>query len=171
MKKIILMPILLLSITMLPIYTLNEVVAATQPTPGEQCSTPTQFITITAGPGIKYDKDKLEVDRATCVQITLINKDSAIHDFTIDIVAGDEGIASVYIYVDLGETGTFNVTTPDIDKTFTFYCWQPGHRAAGMEGKFIVGKGSSEDDAPSFGFWITFVTFMSTGVIISRKRR
>ncbi|OLS28409.1 MAG: hypothetical protein HeimC2_07550 [Candidatus Heimdallarchaeota archaeon LC_2] len=170
MKKLLLIPILIASLTVLPSFTFNGVHAQVQPISGDECSTPTQFITIAAGPGIIYDTDKLELEKATCVKITLINKDIQFHDFTIDFVAGDEGITSVYILLDAGETASFSVLTPDVDVTFTYYCNQPGHRDGGMEGKFNVGEGSSEDDSPAFGFWITIMAFSLIVSLIVKKR-
>lgn len=142
------------------------------PVAGTECSTPTLEVTIKSQPGLKFDKDKIEVPRATCVKITLINEDLDIeHDFTVDGKSGDSGIEEVYIPVTGGVTASFNVTTPDADVTFDFYCSVQGHRAAGMEGSFVVGEGSDEDDTPAFGFWLSITAFLALVALVPRIRK
>ncbi|MCE7733771.1 MAG: hypothetical protein GPJ54_02760 [Candidatus Heimdallarchaeota archaeon] len=141
-----------------------------QPTPGSQCENSTFEVTIKAIPTIKYDKSKIEVPPATCVKITLTNEDSVLHDFAIDGLPGDDGIEQVYILVEAGETASFNIMTPDADKTFEFYCWQPGHKAAGMVGDFIVGEGSKEEDAPGFEFTLTIFAFLTLIIFYPKLR-
>ncbi|OLS28833.1 MAG: hypothetical protein HeimC2_04340 [Candidatus Heimdallarchaeota archaeon LC_2] len=169
MKKI-------LSITLLAIFfglmlTVVPTTHAQAPTPGSECSNATEFVTITSGPGLKFDKSSISVTKDTCVQITLVNADTMLHDFAIDDVSGDNGINQVYVAADIGVTASFNVTTPNTDVTFQFYCWQPGHKAAGMVGDFIVGEGSPESDSPAFGFWITLGAFLSIAILIPRLRK
>ena len=170
MKKI-------LSITLLAIFfglmltVVPTTHAQTPPTAGTECSNATEFVTITSGPGIKFDKTSISVAKDTCVQITLVNADTMVHDFTIDGVGGDTGIEQVYILTDIGVTASFNVTTPNTDVTFEFYCWQPGHKAAGMVGDFVVGEGSPESDSPAFGIWITLGAFLSVAMLIPRLRK
>ena len=128
--------------------------AQTPPIPGTECSNATEFVTIKAAPGLKYDKTSISVSKNTCVQIIFINEDTVTHDFVIDGVSGDGGIEKVYMTTNIGETAHFNVTTANIDITFEFYCWQPGHKAAGMLGDFIVGTGqiiSESEDTSSSG--------------------
>ncbi|MHA2032556.1 MAG: plastocyanin/azurin family copper-binding protein [Candidatus Kariarchaeaceae archaeon] len=151
-------------------FTASNVVA--QPTPGAQCSEPTHEVTIRALLGTRFNTDKIEVPRNTCVKITIVNEDPDIpHDISIDPVSGVDGIVGVYVPVNGGETASFNVTTPDIDVTFDFYCSVVGHRAKGMEGDFVVGAGSSEDDSPGFGLWIAFTAFLASATLIKRKRK
>ncbi|MCE7737121.1 MAG: hypothetical protein GPJ54_19700 [Candidatus Heimdallarchaeota archaeon] len=120
---------------------LNSTVLHAQPTPGVQCSNPTVMLTIESLTGLKFNLNNIQVPKASCVQITLVNKDPDIeHDFTIDGNSGPTGIETVYIPVGHGETNKFNVTTPDADLVFDYYCSIPGHRAAGEEGDFIVGE-------------------------------
>jgi hypothetical protein len=85
--------------------------------------------------------NEIQVPKSTCVKIVLINEDPDIpHDFSIDPKSGENGMEGIYIPVNGAETNSFNVTTPDIDVTFDFYCSIVGHRAAGEEGAFIVGE-------------------------------
>ncbi|MCE7734108.1 MAG: hypothetical protein GPJ54_04460 [Candidatus Heimdallarchaeota archaeon] len=141
------------------------------PVAGTECSDATTEIIIKSQAGLKFDKSKIEVPRATCVKITLINEDTMEHDFTIDGKTGDSGIEEVYIPLLGGEEGSFNVTTPDADVTFDFYCSVPGHRTAGMEGSFVVGEGSPEDDSPGFGLWLSIGAFLALVALVPRIRK
>ena len=124
---------------------LNAPIIHAQPTPGVQCSDPTIEVEIRSLAGIRFDLNQIQVPKATCVKITLINENPDIeHDFTIDGITGNIGIEEVYIPVTPSTTNSFNVTTPDADVTLNFYCSVPGHRAAGEEGDFIVGEGTPE---------------------------
>ena len=138
------------------------------PVAGTECSDATTEVIIKAQTGIKFDKDKIEVPKATCVKITIINDDLDLeHDITIE--GGD--IETVYIPVLGGETDSFNVTTPDADVTYDFWCSVQGHRVAGMEGSFIVGEGSPEDDSPGFGLWLSIGAFLALVAIVPRIRK
>jgi len=139
---------------------------------GAQCSDPTTEVTIKAQTGVQFEKDKIEVPRATCVKITFVNDDPDIlHDFLIDGKSGDSGIEEVFIEAAGGTTASFNVTTPDADVTFDYYCSVQGHRAAGMEGSFVVGAGSPEDDSPGFGLWLSLAAFLGLVVLVPRIRK
>ncbi|MCI0431145.1 MAG: copper-containing nitrite reductase [Rhodospirillales bacterium] len=66
------------------------------------------------------------------VQITLINGEGAEHD----IVFPDQRIASQHV---LGKGASTTIAfRVDAVGDFTYYCSLPGHRQAGMEGKFSV---------------------------------
>ncbi|MFV2016292.1 MAG: plastocyanin/azurin family copper-binding protein [Candidatus Heimdallarchaeota archaeon] len=123
---------------------LNSPILTGKTNTGTQCSNPTTEVEIRVLAGIRYNINEIIVPKATCVKITLVNEDPDIgHDFTIDGTTGDSGIEQVYISAAGGTTGSVNVTTPDADVTFDFYCSIQGHRAAGMDGSFIVGEGIS----------------------------
>lgn len=88
---------------------------------------------------------ELHADPGDIVQITLINGDGAQHDWSIpefdaktDLITG---------------TGTSSVTVFRATETGSFYyfCTVPGHRAAGMEGKLVVGEreAAAQDELPS----------------------
>lgn len=142
------------------------------PVAGTECSDATTEVIIKAQLGIKFDKNKIEVPKATCVKITIINEDPDLeHDITIDGKSGDSGIETVYIPVLGVETNSFNVTTPNADVTFDFYCSVQGHRTAGMEGSFVVGEGSAEDDSPGFGLWLSIGAFLALVAVIPRIRK
>ncbi|MCE7733988.1 MAG: hypothetical protein GPJ54_03860 [Candidatus Heimdallarchaeota archaeon] len=170
MKKVFTLVLITLFIGIAVTFTATTVHAV--PVAGTECDDPTTEVTIRAQTGIQFEKNKIEVPRATCVKITLINEDADLnHDFTINGKTGDNGIEEVYILVNGGETNSFNVTTPDADVTFDFYCSVPGHRSSGMEGSFVVGEGSSEDDSPGFSVWLSFTAFLASVILIRRIRK
>ena len=169
MKKVFTLVLIALFLGIAMTFTATTVRAT--PVAGKECINPTTEITIKAIISMKFDTGKIEVPRATCVKITIINEDSTLHDFTIDGKAGDSGIEEVYIPVADGQTNSFNVTTPDVDITFDFYCSVPGHRAAGMEGSFVVGEGSSDEDSPGFGLWLSIGAFLILIAIVPRYRK
>lgn len=171
MKKILSIAVLAmflgLMLTFIPTH------AQAVPVAGTECSNATEFVTIKAIPTTKYDTSKIIVSKDTCVSITLINEDAVTHDFAIDGVSGENGIQEVYILTEFGgaTTGSFNVTTPNTDVTFEFYCWQSGHKASGMVGDFVVGEGSPESDSPGFGLWMALGAFLSLALLIPRIRK
>ena len=79
---------------------------------------------------------QLKVKTGDVVQVTLVNGDGAEHDVsfpdfnaTSDHVTG-MGASSVIVF------------RADKEGEFAYSCTMPGHRAAGMEGKLIVGAGA-----------------------------
>jgi nitrite reductase (NO-forming) len=71
------------------------------------------------------------------VKVTLISGEGATHNIHVDGVnAQSEDV------VGQGNSVVLEFS-PDKDGTFAYYCNIPGHRQAGMEGKFIVGSGAS----------------------------
>ncbi len=71
------------------------------------------------------------------VKVTLISGEGATHNIHVDGVnAQSEDV--------IGQGNSVVLEfSPDNDGTFAYYCNIPGHRQAGMEGKFIVGSGTS----------------------------
>ena len=71
------------------------------------------------------------------VKVTLISGEGATHNIHVDGVnAQSEDV--------IGQGNSVVLEfSPDNDGTFAYYCNIPGHRQAGMEGKFIVGAGTS----------------------------
>ncbi|MEJ2757982.1 MAG: copper-containing nitrite reductase [Anaerolineales bacterium] len=72
------------------------------------------------------------------VRVTMVSGEGATHNFVVDAfnartddVTGKENSAVVEF-------------TPDKEGTFAYFCDVPGHRLAGMVGKFIVGSGMAE---------------------------
>jgi len=74
------------------------------------------------------------------VEITLTSGEGAEHDVAIP----DLSVASSKVQ----GKGSSTMVTFRVEKagTFAYYCTVPGHRAAGMEGQFVVGGGSLSAD-------------------------
>lgn len=142
----------------------------------EHCDNATEFVTIsTTADTAAFDKAELKVSKNTCVQVKFINLQTSEHDFSID---HDEtnSFEEVHIHMANNTAGhmganfkTFNVSTPDLDITYDFYCSVLGHREAGMEGKFIIGAGTAS--TPGFEMFIVLAGFFSIGTIIALKRK
>lgn len=83
----------------------------------------------------------LNVAQNALVQVTLTDGDGSTHDLTIpdfnvasDRITGKDASTAISFKAD--KTGTF-----------VYFCSVPGHRAAGMEGKIIVGEASTQAPA------------------------
>jgi nitrite reductase (NO-forming) len=59
--------------------------------------------------------------------------------------------------------------TPNQDGTFAYYCDVPGHRQAGMEGKFIVGSGVATAAASAGNTYATSGTVENVSVSAGRS--
>ena len=68
------------------------------------------------------------------VVVTLKNQGVVTHDFTIDAVDGQK----VQQPVPAGQTAQVTFLAPTQPGQLTFYCSQPGHRQAGMQGTITV---------------------------------
>ncbi len=150
----------------------------------DHCDNPTDTVQITADPdgdgSLKYDKTELIVPKNACVTIIFKNLGSSEHSFTIDPVAGDEGITRVHIDLD-GIGGDdddieddINIMTPNADAEFSFYSsTDDGNiKEEGMEGKLIVGKGNEADNGFLPGFEIPiFVVIIITALFVSKSKK
>ena len=82
----------------------------------------------------------ISVPLGSKVSIKLVMGENNLHDVTID----EFNVATDQLYeLNSEDTVTF---VADIEGTFYYYCNVPGHRGAGMEGKFIVGSGENQVD-------------------------
>lgn len=136
------------------------------------CDTPTEKITISAHKtGFSFDKTELTVSRGVCIQLTFTNIAILEHDFVIDNFDFTSGKDTLYILLNSEGSKTLNFTTPDLDKTYKFFCAVPGHEKGGMKGKLIVGEGSEEDDAPGFGLLFAFFALFAMTATITRFKR
>lgn len=81
-----------------------------------------------------FKPDRFQVPLGSTVTIDLKNQGAVLHDFTIDDVNGQK----VQETVAPGKRGQVTFTAPSQPATLTFYCSQPGHRGAGMQGTMIV---------------------------------
>ena len=116
-----------------------------------ECDTPSETVIISSHTAeIRYDKTELFVPKKTCFLLVYKNLGEIEHDFTLEREDGSEW-ASIHLDNALdNSTGPtpglreVNLFTPDIDRTYDFYCSVPGHRAAGEQGELIVGEGTVE---------------------------
>ena len=149
-----------------------------------QCTSPTAFVDIGAAASgddqdVSFNVTKLEVPKNTCVGIRMRNSaPTQVHDIVVEPNDGD-GFTGVDMDVD-NSTATypvglgpgvnqFNVTTPDKDVTYEFFCEQPGHKDAGMVGDFIVGKGSPA--APGFELPVVLVSLVFVTIVATTWKR
>lgn len=79
----------------------------------------------------------LNVPEGAVVQINLVNGDGAIHDIAVPEFGVDSDNLSVK---DASTTVVFRATKSG---EFQYLCTLPGHMAAGMVGKLVVGKGAA----------------------------
>lgn len=86
----------------------------------------------------KIGNPAIEVAVGAKVEVTLVNGDGVEHDISFP----DFNATSQRITVRGSQTKTS--FTANKEGSFTYFCTVPGHRAAGMEGKLIVGKGGQQ---------------------------
>jgi nitrite reductase (NO-forming) len=122
---------------------------AAQDAPATQPGEPT--VSFTLKTGLAYEKmsftgvggeidgqvnPDLYVQPGDVVEIILLNDDGVVHNIAID----EFGALSEDI-MQIGQQ-TRIIFTADQEGTFAYYCNIPGHRAAGMQGRLIVGQPS-----------------------------
>jgi nitrite reductase (NO-forming) len=79
----------------------------------------------------------LTANAGDMVKVTLISGEGAAHNIFFE---GSEALSEDVV----GQGNSVVLEfTPNQEGTFVYYCAIPGHRQAGMEGKFIVGSGVS----------------------------
>lgn len=79
---------------------------------------------------IAYEQEELTIPADTDVEITLVNEGTLPHDFVIE----DTEFATELLSG--GEEDTITVNLPAGE--YVYFCSEPGHRAAGMEGTLFV---------------------------------
>lgn len=143
-------------------------------TTGNQCSTPTQKVTISTvdnGATLGFNPNSINVNKGACVAVTLVNPSNHTHDF--DIAASENaGMTTVHVpFPTDGSNVTTNVQFPNKDMKVIFYCDISGHRAAGMVGTFIVGTGKSGGFLPGFELPMTIIAFLSMVAVVPLVRK
>lgn len=78
---------------------------------------------------------RLEARKGESVRITIINGETMAHDLALE----KHGVKTVEI-LDAGSTASVTFVAEQSD---TYFCTIPGHRAAGMEGRFEIVDGSN----------------------------
>jgi len=144
----------------------------------DQCSNPETTVNIstaqTSDGGLAFSPSTIHVNKSECVQVRLLNPLGQDHDFDIRKAENNGLVNDVHNEFPLNSTWT-NVTTtiqfPSQDAAITWFCGIPGHRAAGMEGQFIVGAGpTSSSKTPGFELF-TAATALFAIVAIPVVRR
>jgi uncharacterized cupredoxin-like copper-binding protein len=142
----------------------------------EHCDNATEFVTVsTTADTLAFDPTEIKVSKNTCVQIKFANTQTVEHDFSVEHDDANE-FEEVHMHLANNTAGhmagnfkTFNVSTPDLDITYDFFCSVVGHRDAGMEGKLVIGDGTAV--APGFEMFVVLVGFFSIGTVVVLKRR
>lgn len=86
----------------------------------------------------------LKLPVGAVVQITLINGDGAEHDIAVRM--GKTDVVSEHVLAK--EASTIIVFRADKEGETEYFCTLPGHKAAGMVGKIIVGKPKPKEKLP-----------------------
>ncbi len=95
-----------------------------------------QQVTVKGMDTMKFDPATVSVKAGQPIQVTLDNTGQVLHDFTVEQAQGVP--RRVQVAAQPGQKATsqpFTIATPG---TYTFVCSQPGHAAAGMQGKLVV---------------------------------
>ncbi len=94
----------------------------------------TQQLTVKALDTMKFEPATLSAKAGQPIQVTIDNTGQTIHDFTIE-----QGVPSkVQVIAQAGQKATTAPFTIDKPGSYTFFCSQPGHEAAGMKGTLTV---------------------------------
>lgn len=161
----------------------------------------TQILAIQAGtPGvpISYNTTTLYANLGACVKLVLNDSVSLWHDFTLDKVSStgndnnsipdanlnkaeinaiDMDVSNSTADVGFGPgLNVFYAWMPTVKSSFTYYCGQPGHEAAGMKGTLYVGydkSTSTQSAAPGFELLPVMLAFLgvATIAIVARKHK
>ena len=150
----------------------NDINDSNYPNSPNQCLTATAHVYIAAASdnSLAYNESSLEVPKATCVAITFENSAGIEHTFTID-ASSMYNTTLFNIGLMPGTNATSNYLTPNTDVTFQYYCEVPGHRAGGMYGSLIIGKGSPKSNSPGFEIIPVFVGLIVITLSISYYRK
>ena len=99
-----------------------------------------------------FSKKQVTVAAGKPVKLVVVNKDTAVHDFSVDTIAVDvtaqtaspnshthseEKEPDLHVAVDAGAKGWVEFIPLEAG-TYTFYCSVSGHRGMGMEGTLVV---------------------------------
>lgn len=115
---------------------------------GSGASKDVKTIEITAE-GMTYAPKEITLQKGQPVKLVFTNKDSVLHDFSVDSIAAKVTAShmdmhdmggkdpDLHVSVDAGKTGELEFT-PNQTGKFTFYCTVVGHKEAGMAGTLTV---------------------------------
>jgi len=98
---------------------------------------------------MSYNPKEFTLTKGEAVKLTFTNKDSQLHDFSIEKIAvkaksthndgHDAGGKNpdLHLSADASKSGTLEFT-PTEPGTYTYFCTVAGHKEAGMSGRLIV---------------------------------
>jgi plastocyanin len=108
--------------------------ASSTPGGGSAASAAAQQLTVKSMDTMKFDPATLTARVGQPIQLTLDNSAGQIvHDF--DITDGVSQPVKISAQPGQKATGTFTVDKPG---TYTYFCAEPGHQQAGMQGTLTV---------------------------------
>jgi uncharacterized cupredoxin-like copper-binding protein len=98
-----------------------------------------------------FNKQEIRLKVGVPVELVLVNKDTMIHDLSVDEIPvymgleaaeddhdhGDRKEPDLHVSAQPGQKGTV-IFAPIEEGTYTYYCTVPGHEMAGMTGTLIV---------------------------------
>jgi len=94
----------------------------------------------------------LKANVGDTVKVNIVNGENLMHDFAVE----ELGVKTSHVMrKDEAASVTFKVST---DGTYNYYCTVPGHRAAGMEGQLIVGRGSGRQPEPAKPVGVSYIS-------------
>jgi len=149
----------------------------------DQCATPSKELTITALEGdsaiedkaLSFDKGEYVVPKGACVEITFINQNVQLHDFSVE-EDHDNEFDGFHVAINGSllrdehdpDNNSVHIQFPDVDVTYEMECTVLGHKESGMVSRIVVGKGSAT--APGFEFLIVLTgVFIATFIFRNKK--
>ncbi len=137
MKRLLFLGILL---SIVPLVACTPATTASKPTTGSApaaAASPAagaaQQLSVNALDTLRFDPPTLTAKAGQPITITVNNTGQSLHDFSM--TDGPDQPVKVLAQPGQKATGTFTITKPG---TYTFFCSQPGHQAAGMQGTLTV---------------------------------
>ncbi len=142
------------------------------------CTTPTESVTIQAGPGLKYNVSEIKVPKGACVTFTLVNKDTQLHDFAVQnstnkdvkafMIEGETTVNGKTVYD--GAVNSLNIQMPNVDVKTDFWCTVSGHKDAGMKGTLVVGSVAGSF-LPGYEILGALFALLVTSVVVVKRKR
>ncbi|HEX6988589.1 MAG TPA: cupredoxin domain-containing protein [Bacillota bacterium] len=89
-------------------------------------------LVVELGPGFAFSPNEISVSAGEEVTIQLVNKDSTVHNFSIEALNVHSGEVAA------GETKEITFTAPSEPGEYEILCDIPGHAAGGMVATLVV---------------------------------
>jgi len=160
-----------------PAANTTPVIRADPAVTADQCDSPTQTVTIktaqTSDGGLAFSPNSINIDKGACVKVQLQNPLGEDHDFDVRKAENNGLVEDVHAEFPLDPTWTnvsTNIQFPNQDAEILWFCQITGHRAAGMEGTFVVGAGTS-NKTPGFGIFAASAALFAAVAIPMYRRK